>query len=541
MLELNYNEEQRCLILELGEDTPLPLNVPEINQLFKASDHSGMHLFSDRIADICTADWQPTDEPIIIAEARDASVEIEISDDQMKAFAHFHPAEGGDDLNQQKIIDSLRKGKVYKGIRQRVITALIKEADQAKTHLIATGQDPEQGSTARFKLLTTPIQQRELVPQMREDGTLDMRDLGGIETVDENQPLMERVPPEAGDNGYTVSGEVIFAKPPEVKALTAGEGTHISPDNENLLLASRKGVPVETPSGLKVDDILMVNHDVDISIGNIDYHGSVMVKGDVKEGMRIKATGDIIINGFVEPAILESQCNITIAQGVVGNHKEEVGETPNQEEFSTVLIAQGVITARYAQHAYLCASHVQLGTQLLHCLVKAESRIQVGNEGQRNAKLVGGYLQADKQIAAGVIGAPSFTKTILDFSAPFNKISAQIRELVEKQKEKLKLSIAMQDAKDKLQAMKESPERDEKLSKVLNSESEVTREIHLLDGALDNLKKERIKLKKKVSVRVFDKLYPGVEIRLADEIDTVKEEHRAGTFRFEDDKLVFDR
>lgn len=541
MLEIEYSDEQRVVSLLLVDPIELPLKLFEIKQLLNNSPYKEFSLLVETLARICKDDWLPDAQPIVIAEARDAEVDVCVSEDGMTALAHFKPSKGGEQLNQKKIIDRLRKAKVYKGIRSRVIQELIVHEPEEKTHTIAFGQEPTEGTATCFENLVTPIQQRELVPQMREDGTMDMHDLGDIGTVEEDTPLLKKMPSSSGDNGYTVSGEVVFSIPPDDVPLCSGEGTKISPNDANILLASRQGVPVAIDNGMKVDDILMISKDADLSIGNIDYHGSVMIKGDVKEGMSIKSQGDIIINGFVEPAYIEAKGNIAIGQGVIGNHKEEVGESPSAEKFSTLIIAGGMLTARYAQHAFLKASEVQLGTQLLHCLVEATNKIQVGGEGQKNAKLVGGYLYAENMVAAGIMGAPSFTKTILDFSAPFSQLAKERKLLIEKKKNNTHLFESIEQAKKQLDVLPESSQKEEKLNKVNESELLFHKEVAATEAELDRLKIKRQALKENVSVKVFSKLYPGVEIRLADEIDIVREEHRAGSFRFADDILVFDR
>jgi hypothetical protein len=477
----------------------------------------------------------------LIAEARDAHIEIEISADHMQATAHYKPAKGGDNLNREKIISLLKKNKVYKGITQKGLSKLLENPPESMSLLIASGQEPELGTPTTFEQLATTIQQRQLVPQMRDDGTLDMRELGEISTVVENQPLMRKINSQAGANGYTISGEVIYSQTPSDLPLIPGEGTKINPDDPCLLIATRSGVPVEIDNGIKVDDILMIDQNIDLSIGNIDYEGSVLVQGDVKEGMIVKACGDIVIKGFVEGARIESQSNISIGEGILGSRKEIDNEEPCKDDFNTSIIAEGTITARYAQHAYLQANSIQLGSQLLHCMVKSETSIQVGKEGQRAAKLVGGYLFAQEHIAAGVIGAPSLTKTVLDFSRPFHNLTVKIKSASDQQQEKIQLLASIDKVKKRLQPLPDSPEKKQQLKKVSNTEAACKKDLLILDREVEKLKDERKRLKRTISVRVFDKLFPGIEIRLAEESDIVSEEHRAGTFRFEEDRLVFDR
>ena len=58
--------------------------------------------------------------------------------------------------------------------------------------------------------------------------------------------------------------------------------------------------------------------DVGASTGDIDYDGSVVVKGNVLTGYTIKATGDIIVNGVVEGAKLVTAGKIVLKRGIQG-------------------------------------------------------------------------------------------------------------------------------------------------------------------------------------------------------------------------------
>ena len=81
--------------------------------------------------------------------------------------------------------------------------------------------------------------------------------------------------------------------------MVAGEGTFLSPDDPDLLLASRPGLPRQEKNGMKVDDVLSVKQ-VDIRHGHVIFEGALIVAGDVTPGMKIKTSGDVVIGGFVE-------------------------------------------------------------------------------------------------------------------------------------------------------------------------------------------------------------------------------------------------
>ena len=49
-----------------------------------------------------------------------------------------------------------------------------------------------------------------------------------------------------------------------------------------------------------IQNLLTIPGDVDISAGNINFAGDVMIKGKVREGFLIKSDGNITIRGNVE-------------------------------------------------------------------------------------------------------------------------------------------------------------------------------------------------------------------------------------------------
>ena len=69
-----------------------------------------------------------------------------------------------------------------------------------------------------------------------------------------------------------------------------------------------------------VSDVYEVEN-VDLSTGNIDFEGSVQVKGNVSSNFVIRAGGNVIISGVVEGAYIEAGGNIIIARGMNGMTK----------------------------------------------------------------------------------------------------------------------------------------------------------------------------------------------------------------------------
>ncbi|MFM9587410.1 FapA family protein, partial [Streptomyces caniscabiei] len=76
---------------------------------------------------------------------------------------------------------------------------------------------------------------------------------------------------------------------------------------------------------MRVDDVLCFDN-VDIGTGHVDFDGSVIISGDIKDGMRVRASGDVTVLGFVESGNIESDSAVTVLLGAIGRKREEGDE-----------------------------------------------------------------------------------------------------------------------------------------------------------------------------------------------------------------------
>ena len=68
-----------------------------------------------------------------------------------------------------------------------------------------------------------------------------------------------------------------------------------------------------------------VDGDVDVSIGNISFVGSIIVRGTIRSGFKVEAEGDIEVWGNVEAATVQSQGNVIIRGNIWA--RKRVGES----------------------------------------------------------------------------------------------------------------------------------------------------------------------------------------------------------------------
>lgn len=123
-------------------------------------------------------------------------------------------------------------------------------------------------------------------------------------------------------DGKTVTGKPIPAKRGREQLPLKGKGFERKDDNTYVALMSGK---IETQNDRVV--ILPVHElsgNADLSSGNIDFHGDVVIHGSVESGVIVKASGTITVDGIVEACTLEAGKDIILRSGMLGGNKASV-------------------------------------------------------------------------------------------------------------------------------------------------------------------------------------------------------------------------
>ncbi|MCG8312222.1 MAG: FapA family protein [Pseudomonadales bacterium] len=465
-----------------------------------------------------------------VAQRINATCSIEISDDKMQAELMIVAAQGGRHIETTEVKTALDQNRVSHGVEFQWLSRLVKEAEHAEPGsevrgIIAEGTQPASGVPSQFEFLVTPFEDRILQPQSRDDGTLDMHNLGDIEVVEVNQPLVRRIPSQPGESGFDVMGNTLFSEALKDTSFDHGEGSAVSPDDPHLLIATRHGVPLKLLNGMKVDEVLVVR-DVDLHTGNVDYDGSVMIKGDVTNGMCVTASSDVYVNGFIENARINAAGNVVIKQGIIG--KANAAKDPAGIDAPDACYIKGKnVMARYAQHAFIEAEDkVELGAQLLHCQVLHCRALHVGDAGKRKAKLVGGIANVDGELHVGTLGSVASTTTQINFDGKAQPIEAQITELQHKLDEKVETVDGLVEAILALKKLKPTAELIEKARKAKNTVDQMREETDNLIKLIDEKQQKIEALKDQVHIYIYGVGYANVELGFLDIRYKFKEERK---------------
>jgi len=351
---------------------------------------------------------------LIIGERRDAGFSLEIAPDAMAAWVVINQSHGGKVLEPEAVLVALAEAGVTAGIDGEAVASACRDDVSARV-LVATGTPAEKGEDARFELLVADV--RDRTPHLDDKGMIDFRDQGEIPAVSTGQPLMRRVPPTAGTPGRDIRGGTIQAIPGKNESFAENlVGASVSPDDPNMLCAVFGGQPVRCGNGVNVESVLNLRG-VNMATGNIAFDGTVNIEGEILPGMKVHASGDIVVSGVVDNARLEAGGDVRIAGGVIAK---------------SVVQAGGAVAARFVENSLIQAgTNIVIDDTALQAELQANNHIIVGIKSPQRGRLAGGSARAMMLIQTPILGSSSggITQLLLGVNPV---LEAQYQELLRK-------------------------------------------------------------------------------------------------------------
>lgn len=447
---------------------------------------------------------------------QNAKLEINVTPDGLKAFMSLYPAiNDGISINLDDINSLIAAHRITLNIKTETIKqalSIFSDSGIIENVLIAEGIPPINGSDAKINLKFNPANSE---PRLLSDGRVDYRNIDNIRLVTKGDLLISRKLLTSGVRGLTVRGEEIQPLKGKDIRIIAGEGVTTDED-EKEFYADIDGCISFHQNRLSVSPLYTVKGNVDYSTGNINFNGSVHVKGDVLSGFSVKADKDIMIDGIVQDAIITSGASITIKTGLKG-------------EQGCQITAEGDVTITYTENA----------------TVKAKGNIDILKYSFNSDLSAGGYIQAINNpgiISGGVVTA--FTEINANQAGTRGNTSFSMRVGT-----KYYLDEEMRVLRENRAKYTENMERvDEFLSRLDTSNKEIlnnpkVRQLLMLrKQMMDSLAKndEQIKKLQRTSyyknprIKIEGVVFEGLDVHIFKSKHTVKEEVRKVTFSYDE-------
>lgn len=370
-----------------------------------------------RVAEIVNAQ---TGDPVLVGEVPVppdvTGWFVVVSPDVLAAYLVPAPPAKSDDpdvallprlLSSAKISKQLKEFEVNRGVLDDVVASFDPPRVLETIECVALGQPPVEGRDAVVEVLIDD--QEDHHPVTREDGSVDHHANVAARFVEGGAVIATREPPGPGTAGVDVSGRPVEPHPVVDHLLDGlvGQNTEIEGDQ---LIATAPGRPVRNGERIDLLHSYEVAGDLNYAVGNIEFDGDVTVRGDVKPGFSIVATGSVVIGGVLEHSSIKAGGDISV-QGVIGEYQAD--GWMEDAEHTTMLEAGGDVHAQYLHAVTVrAAGEVRVNREIVNCAVRA-GRVETAP----GARIVGGEVVAETDIAAGSIGSPNGTHTELQIRA----------------------------------------------------------------------------------------------------------------------------
>ncbi|HEX3047068.1 MAG TPA: FapA family protein [Bacillota bacterium] len=322
------------------------------------------------------------------------------SADYMEAYLLIEPpGNGGNWPLLEEAVDTIKE--------QGLSEFDLKVVEDAVEHhivtqvLIAKGTPPIHGQDTDLNILYEIVDLHKFYIEgliENEHHRVDYHEVKTINSVEKGTIVAEKVTATTGTDGVDVRGRVIPANPGKEKEIKLGK--NVTWDETGTKIgATSPGKLLLINNCLNVLPVCEVEGNVNFHTGNIDFAGNIVIHGEVENGFKVRADGDVIIMGNVDSADIMAGGKLSIKGGVFGMDKSRIE-------------CGGDFYAKEIERASLnCRGTVTIKDAIMHCQVIAEYKVIVeGGKGW----IVGGTIQAGEYIEANIIGSRLGTITELE-------------------------------------------------------------------------------------------------------------------------------
>jgi len=453
----------------------------------------------------------------------DEDIEVIISEDGLNASALLlAPESGGSPISIDAAKRKLHEAGVTHGINEQTLIKLIGAKVYDEPQIIAGATLPIDGEDGKL-LFNFSTDERTGSPKEIGSGKVDYRALDLYVPVEKDQLLVTRIPATDGVPGKSVRGEQINQKPGKEIMLPKGKNVVVN-DEKTEMHAACSGMVEYVNNSINVSSVYSVKGDCDLSVGDIDFDGSVHISGSVRSGSTVRATGGVIVDGAVEAATIIAGGNVEVKGGMQGGDKG-------------LIEAGGAVTIMYVERGTVQADGPVTLDVSIHSIIESGDTLTA--KGRRGA-IIGGRAGSSGNIIANYVGALSHTRTEVAVGVMPRKrarlqfLETEMERLSDEQIKLNQLDTYLESSRGKIEH--------DKWHMLYTSGAENRR---INDESLCEVGAEREKLMHELKhategmIHVFETVFSGAKVMIGSESYTVNDEINYVSFRHSDSDIVY--
>lgn len=408
------------------------------------------------------------------------------------------PSGGGKAITMDDVKLALQNNEIVYGIDWKAIQEYMDNRLFGSSVTVAQGEEAVDGEHGEIKFTHAP--NNELHPKIDEEtGTVNFRELGKVNNILAGELVAEVKPPTEGVCGTDIRGREVKPMPGRECNYTLGAGTVLSNDRTKVT-ASMDGNLRWDKDRFVVDTVVSVSGDIDVSTGNIDFVGDVIVKGTVCEGFCVKGKNVTIYQNASRSTVIALE-KVDIRGGAI---------------YATVKAGKEVKVSFGENADIYCEGKVQ-AKSLVSCKVYCEEELLVA--GGKGA-IVGGECICLGNISAIQVGSDSYARTVINLGNTA-ELTKEYNEKKEKYKADYDNYVKLQKLYNQLTGMQKQIALTEEQEQIRRQAFRfiMTEKPRLIDASqqLEQLE-ATITKSKSLRLMVKSKAYPGVNIRIFNSI-----------------------
>ncbi|MDF3820412.1 FapA family protein [Leptospira sp. 96542] len=456
----------------------------------------------------------------------DRGLKIQVSDDKLTATLVAKPMWlMGGGMSNILIYEAIDKATIH---RDRIlmknvdeaansIIKILKDNNQVKedfTMIVAQGTPAKQGENGWIKFYF-PRAQRVV---LKDDGSADFRNINKYVHVKEGEKLATLFEGIAGEQGIDVYGNPIYPNPIDRPRLTLGKNilpkTIEDAEKPGRQLkeyyAALSGAVFSTDNSLTVSSELNIESNIGLGTGNINFDGTIRVKGTIEEGAVVLCHGSLYLDGNIESSDVTVGEDLEVKGGVKAKAKG-------------VIRVKGDLRAKFIENAHLeidgdcLVENFILGSKI-NCLGNI---ILTGD----SSSIIGSEILSYQGITVSSLGSSAQMDTVVEVGFHykndrlFTEGSSRLGEL-EKELEALvpeiqKIKEVVQRSRGKLDET-----RKEKFKEIFDAYQKKSKTLELLRLKIEELKGSRYN-SDNVKVVVRNTAHPGAVIKYRRQIEKI--------------------
>lgn len=512
--KLSVNDDGVYLVVFTRNETSAPLSEPVILDEMRKHGFQDIN-YSLIIKTIREAAGQPVKVAMPPLVPDEPEIRIVVTRDYMQATLQILITKKTRPLLPKEVEDKLADEGIIYGIDQVAIQNAFRRPGMQV--VCARGLPAVKGQDAYISYEVDLENSGR--PEELAGGRVDFKNLNTYIMVAEQQVIAKKFPPTAGSPGRDIFGKVVPAKPGKDIAWPIGQNVEITSDNQ--MVAAIAGHIIVQNKRICVIPAIEVDGDVDLSTGNINFSGNVIVHGSVQVGMSVIASGSIEIMGTVYGGIVEGK-NVIVRMGIKGMNRGHIR-------------AEGSVITKFIENAIVDAGdEIKVSEVILQSQTTAGKRVIV--EG-RHGSIIGGRTSAGEEIRAKTAGSHLAANTDLEvgINPALRDEYAMLRQAT---KENNSLLDKTQKALNILRANQAnlSPERQEMLLNLTKSQFMLMGQAETMRKRLQELESSFEKIRNG-RIRIADTAFPGVKIVVSTIVMPIRDIVRCCSFLAENGEI----